>query len=1706
MKKHSKLLVLVLSLMLIIGAFAIFASADDTEVAQVGETKYMTLAEALEAVENDGTVTLIADAKLSATYAVLKNFTIDLNGKTLDVEAETAFTMDAANTLKITGDGDIALAGTLIKNATKEIAYTFTIEGADKGINVTHKGVGNGVRIVDIKGGTVNVKNVSITSTSTGEAADKRFFHAQKDSVGAVINIEKISFFNEGTTAGNNYGLAFISLGGDSTATIKNSTIRCGGTPIAVEENASRDVDKIVLNVENSHLEIASLNNDLRSNLITAGLGTDSDTTVACTIYFKGSFLGGNCYRGVHGNAAVNKVMRVHVIFDNSVMANNGANDTKGPNDADGKNNDNDTQFTRGATLTFKNNSAIVSANSVGIDKDGVINVEVGTRFTSLSAAKNKSFNWFNADGTAASGVKFAYDPMGNSIRPILSTLADNVGISFTGDVKWDFAGMDHGSAGKSLSPAGYYVNNKGNSNFKADYSDFYQGQAKTGALTNATYGENSMFKYWIPNVVTVNGSSSAYATKEVNYGEEFKLGGTEADPYFVFGDNADYKNAFAPIADDADKSFKRTYVYVVDFDIATDSEYGFPKMSIATTARDSGNGNKTADTYATLNYDGSFTNVSLSDFNENVKLSTTEWNHITGVYYTDGDDGQAYIYVNGELLGYANQGYKAGAAYIQGFRLSATNNSTNKAGTSFLVDNLLRRAYTSYLAASEADGGEKAPTAYLIDLPKNTTPLNKNITVNGMEYNTLVEAMAAADKLGTYAELNANVTTPQIIKTNGSILLNDHTLALDPESYGAEISYNEKGEAEVFKFNESFTASRDFLWYTGIPDDPDQMSDFENYYVKTTVKLGHIPTPVNVYGNLYYNFTNMTASTLIGWSNSETPEEFHPLTKEEAGMGEYTVWPVFDESVALAYYVKDATGPIKGGITNAEANDAYANLKNGQTMVLLADFELTADTYHKNLDLNGAHGVELDNDYTAEELAAMRAVAQVLGFDLNGYTVKMTSSKCFRVANNTELNVYSSKPGANVTMTYTEIRSGNTNYGLYAPRMFTIYNGGAEDGNNGITVNNAYITVGKFGDIPGSNMTLQGGVLFEGIAGDNSCAIEVDGVVGYRSVPDSSAAVMTRAYWGNIIVKNSVIIAPKSDYIIDLKGDDKYGVTVKTTNDAGEEVDTLVEPTPYVYFENCLLANKGGVKTNIVSDNSDSTEVAIEYRNVIANGRLNPSNEGQIKTKANEGVGATTNAVQALNAPEGVVAAKSGKAIDLSDYIKDTYVLKIQTPVLVDPVNGVIDDNQYIYIVTQGHEAEVPEGATMVVLGNIDYITAFAEDVVNVSFVDNKGELVQEYDEEGNPLLANPQVYVKGGIVSAPSFNAPEYKLNTVKLVGSDWILPTEPVAADTTVTATYTAEANLNFKANLSLASNFVINVYVPAAYETYVKSVTVGGVAAEYTKTVVDGVQYIVVSVPVNPEYATHEFAFDFALEEGEYTAVATAKVSVAAYATEILSGNYSTVDQNLMYQAVNYANEAVKYFLGETDETLEGILTTYEFMKPVTEENTYEYAIDEITLGNVFASATLNLTAAPEFILVAKEGFTGTVKVVVGETTYTYEVTAENNTVVVTGIKASDFLNDLVIYVGDATEATGAYNLDTFAAYHIVNAETELGEDATDAEKASVEASKKCVDLITAFYDYIEAANEAANYEEIPEDTTDRDEDYAGDTPLEDEEID
>ena len=87
MKKHAKLLVLVLSLALIIGAIAIVASADNGNVAVIGETEYASLEQAITAAQDNDVVKLIANAEIAASIEISKSISIDLNGKVLTAPA-----------------------------------------------------------------------------------------------------------------------------------------------------------------------------------------------------------------------------------------------------------------------------------------------------------------------------------------------------------------------------------------------------------------------------------------------------------------------------------------------------------------------------------------------------------------------------------------------------------------------------------------------------------------------------------------------------------------------------------------------------------------------------------------------------------------------------------------------------------------------------------------------------------------------------------------------------------------------------------------------------------------------------------------------------------------------------------------------------------------------------------------------------------------------------------------------------------------------------------------------------------------------------------------------------------------------------------------------------------------------------------------------------------------------------------------------------------------------------------------------------------------------------------------------------------------------------------------------------------------------------------------------------------------------------------
>ena len=327
-------------------------------------------------------------------------------------------------------------------------------------------------------------------------------------------------------------------------------------------------------------------------------------------------------------------------------------------------------------------------------------------------------------------------------------------------------------------------------------------------------------------------------------------------------------------------------------------------------------------------------------------------------------------------------------------------------------------------------------------------------------------------------------------------------------------------------------------------------------------------------------------------------------------------------------------------------------------------------------------------------------------------------------------------------------------------------------------------------------------------------------------------------------------------------------------------------------------------------------------------------------------------------------------------------------------------------------------------------------------------------------------RLYRKGGNVLATDATADTYEGTAVKLVFDGWAteLPTN-VTENVTITPNYKVEANISVNVNLSLYSDFAINLYVPAEYAPYITNLE------GYTEVTVDDVTYLMTTVNKAVTEAADAVTFTFNIVEGEYTATATATVGIAGYAEVILgSSGYTAADKQLMYYTVAYALEATKYF-NETDartiEVLSTLLTTYASAKGEDlAEKTYANAIAQevidATLGNVFTSVTVSLDSAPKFVLTVKDGFVGTVTVSYGGNIRTYEVTAENNKVVVEGMKAYNFGTTLTI---TAEGAEGTYTLDTYAKY--------TAENGTDADKAIVDAFYNYVTVASAYKAAIEA---------------------------------
>ena len=168
---------------------AALADEGPDPVAQIGETKYASLADAIAAAEDGNTVTLLADVIQNTMLTINKNITLDLNGKkiynTENIWNETKQTYELINVeaeVTITGNGSI--------EAKENDCYTINVKNG----NLTIENgifVGN-VSVVQVESGTLTINGGEFKLLQKWEGSSKYLINCidkNYENKSAVVDI-----------------------------------------------------------------------------------------------------------------------------------------------------------------------------------------------------------------------------------------------------------------------------------------------------------------------------------------------------------------------------------------------------------------------------------------------------------------------------------------------------------------------------------------------------------------------------------------------------------------------------------------------------------------------------------------------------------------------------------------------------------------------------------------------------------------------------------------------------------------------------------------------------------------------------------------------------------------------------------------------------------------------------------------------------------------------------------------------------------------------------------------------------------------------------------------------------------------------------------------------------------------------------------------------------------------------------------------------------------------------------------------------------------------------------------------------------------------------------------------------------------------------------------------------------------------------------
>ena len=151
-------------------------------VAQVGSTKYETLADAIRLSAKGKTITLLTDVEQNTQLAINKNITLDLNGKTIkntqDIWGEKTNAI-----LSITNGAKVTITGNGTIDAKENDCYTINVVKGDLTIeNGTFYG---NVSVVQVEEGTLSVKGGTFDLHQKWEGSSKYLLNCIDDAYAA---------------------------------------------------------------------------------------------------------------------------------------------------------------------------------------------------------------------------------------------------------------------------------------------------------------------------------------------------------------------------------------------------------------------------------------------------------------------------------------------------------------------------------------------------------------------------------------------------------------------------------------------------------------------------------------------------------------------------------------------------------------------------------------------------------------------------------------------------------------------------------------------------------------------------------------------------------------------------------------------------------------------------------------------------------------------------------------------------------------------------------------------------------------------------------------------------------------------------------------------------------------------------------------------------------------------------------------------------------------------------------------------------------------------------------------------------------------------------------------------------------------------------------------------------------------------------------